>query len=339
VNGAGITNLMQEVVAWRTEPPTVQISLRGVPASVSAARRFVADALPGCPRADDLILAASELASNAVCHSASGEGGRFTLRVRTVPRWARVEVTDAGPAVSRPRSATGGGCGSSARSPTDQERPSAPMDAAPAGLRSPGRRPDGLDGREIRELQEIAPSPPETRQLRPRRSASHASTTPGRDICNRQVPGLMAGGGSAALVPGVPVVAHGGEAPPVADIPAAVAGVTAVPALLPTTWHVVLDLRSCGLGQLRRPVAHSIAELGSGRGHQPGRLRLDRAGGLLHRRVVREGPSGLLQLLVALPARACSHDKPDRKAGEKADPVLMHLDLSRDISSRALGSC
>jgi anti-sigma regulatory factor (Ser/Thr protein kinase) len=98
-NGAGITNLMQEVVAWRTEVPVVQISLRGVPASVSAARRFVADELPGCPRADDLILAASELASNAVCHSASGEGGRFTLRVRTVPRWARVEVTDAGPAV------------------------------------------------------------------------------------------------------------------------------------------------------------------------------------------------------------------------------------------------
>jgi hypothetical protein len=73
VNGAGITSLMQSAVAARTAPRPAEIRLAGVPASVSAARRFVASALPGCPRADDLILAASELASNAVGHSASGE--------------------------------------------------------------------------------------------------------------------------------------------------------------------------------------------------------------------------------------------------------------------------
>lgn len=94
-----ITSRMHEVVAGRTAPPSAEISLPGVRSSVSAARRFVADTLPDCPRADDLILAASELAANAVTHSASGEGGRFSVRIRTAPRWARVEVTDSGPAL------------------------------------------------------------------------------------------------------------------------------------------------------------------------------------------------------------------------------------------------
>lgn len=104
-----ITSLMHAVVAGRTEPAAAQVSLRGVRASVPAARRFVADTLPGCPRADDLILAASELAANAICHSASGEGGRFTVRVRTAPRWARVEVTDSGPALLPPAERNGWG--------------------------------------------------------------------------------------------------------------------------------------------------------------------------------------------------------------------------------------
>jgi Histidine kinase-like ATPase domain len=99
VNGAGITTLMHAVVAARTVTPPAQISLPGIPASVSAARRFAAAALGDCPRADDLVLAASELASNAVGHSASGEGGSFMVAVRTAPRWARVEVSDSGPAL------------------------------------------------------------------------------------------------------------------------------------------------------------------------------------------------------------------------------------------------
>jgi anti-sigma regulatory factor (Ser/Thr protein kinase) len=97
VNGAGITDLMSRVVAASTEPPA-RISLPGTPESVSAARRFVAGALPGCPRADDLILAVSELVSNSVAHSASGHGGAIVVLVRTVPRWARIDVTDDGPA-------------------------------------------------------------------------------------------------------------------------------------------------------------------------------------------------------------------------------------------------
>ena len=62
MNGAGITDLMSRVIAASAEPaPGVRIGLPGTPASVPAARRFAAEALDGCPRADDLILAVSEL--------------------------------------------------------------------------------------------------------------------------------------------------------------------------------------------------------------------------------------------------------------------------------------
>jgi two-component sensor histidine kinase len=77
---------------------TLTATLPGMPASVAIARRLVREALPDCPRADDLILAVSELASNAIVHSASGQGGTVSVRVRTAPRWARAEVTDDGPA-------------------------------------------------------------------------------------------------------------------------------------------------------------------------------------------------------------------------------------------------
>lgn len=85
-----------------TTPSLEEISLTGTRASVADARAFVRGVLAGCPRTDDLVQAAGELAANAVTWSSSGEGGRFTVRVRTAPRWARVEVTDSGPA-ARPR--------------------------------------------------------------------------------------------------------------------------------------------------------------------------------------------------------------------------------------------
>ena len=60
-------------------------------------RRAIARHLAGCPAADDAVLIASELASNAIRHTPSGQdGGEFTLTVRTEPGWARVEVSDAG---------------------------------------------------------------------------------------------------------------------------------------------------------------------------------------------------------------------------------------------------
>jgi anti-sigma regulatory factor (Ser/Thr protein kinase) len=100
VNGSGLTDLMHLTIAASAvlrEGPG-QTTLPGIPGSVGAARRFVADAVAGCPRADDLVLAVSELATNAVTWSSSGNGGFFVVRVRTAPWWARIEVTDDGPA-------------------------------------------------------------------------------------------------------------------------------------------------------------------------------------------------------------------------------------------------
>jgi hypothetical protein len=101
VSGAWLITptMMRAVVAAAAIRPGAGITLPGIAAAVPAARRFTAESLTGCPRAGDLVLAVSELASNAVAHSASGEGGTFTIRVRTAPRWARVEVADAGPAL------------------------------------------------------------------------------------------------------------------------------------------------------------------------------------------------------------------------------------------------
>jgi anti-sigma regulatory factor (Ser/Thr protein kinase) len=87
---------MHLVVA--TSPPTVTATLPGEPASVPVARRLTRAMLADCPRADDLMLAVTEFSANAIKHSASGEDGSFTVQVRTEPGWARVEVTDDGPA-------------------------------------------------------------------------------------------------------------------------------------------------------------------------------------------------------------------------------------------------
>jgi anti-sigma regulatory factor (Ser/Thr protein kinase) len=75
----------------------------GVPASASAARRFVAGVLASAGLADtgtaELIV--SELVGNAVRHSRSGlAGGRVRVAVTVAAGdWARVDVRDDGPAV------------------------------------------------------------------------------------------------------------------------------------------------------------------------------------------------------------------------------------------------
>jgi hypothetical protein len=67
----------------------------GRPEQVRKVRRAVAGCLAGCPRSDDAVLIASELATNAIRHSASG-GAWFTLRVEVLPGGVRVEVEDLG---------------------------------------------------------------------------------------------------------------------------------------------------------------------------------------------------------------------------------------------------
>lgn len=66
------------------------------PAQVGCARRALARALDGHPAADTATLIVSEFATNAVLHSVSGQGGKFTLRAEIAPAFVRVEVEDAG---------------------------------------------------------------------------------------------------------------------------------------------------------------------------------------------------------------------------------------------------
>ena len=67
------------------------------PAQVGAARRFLAVLLAGAPVAAEAVLCLSELASNAITHSRSGDrGGWFTVRASHAGGLIRVEVEDQG---------------------------------------------------------------------------------------------------------------------------------------------------------------------------------------------------------------------------------------------------
>ncbi len=81
---------------------------------VGAARRFVRKALAACPSMNDAVLLTSELAANAVLHTASGDGGSFGISVRHNAVLVRVEVTDGGSA-TRPTVGPVGSLGLSAR--------------------------------------------------------------------------------------------------------------------------------------------------------------------------------------------------------------------------------
>jgi anti-sigma regulatory factor (Ser/Thr protein kinase) len=58
-------------------------------------RRAVARHLAGCPGADDAVLILSELAANAIVHSAS-RGQFFTVRAELYPDYVWVEAEDLG---------------------------------------------------------------------------------------------------------------------------------------------------------------------------------------------------------------------------------------------------
>jgi anti-sigma regulatory factor (Ser/Thr protein kinase) len=63
---------------------------------VAHARRFVARALTGCSVTDEAILCVSELATNALLHTASGNEGEFEVIVQQGRSWIRIAVTDEG---------------------------------------------------------------------------------------------------------------------------------------------------------------------------------------------------------------------------------------------------
>lgn len=68
----------------------------GSPREVQSVREFVAEVVGGCPVADEVVLLASEVATNAVLHTASGKGGTFTVVVHPLGEIVRVEVHDGG---------------------------------------------------------------------------------------------------------------------------------------------------------------------------------------------------------------------------------------------------
>jgi len=76
----------------------VAAAFRGSPDQVRQARGFAARALAGWPTVDDVVLCVSELATNAVLHSASSQPGEFFwLHVTAVPgKHVRVDVCDQG---------------------------------------------------------------------------------------------------------------------------------------------------------------------------------------------------------------------------------------------------
>jgi anti-sigma regulatory factor (Ser/Thr protein kinase) len=73
-------------------------SYPGTPSQVHEVRADLAAVVHGCPFADDLILMASEISTNAVVHSRSGQpGGTFTVRAEVRPGdYAWLEVEDQG---------------------------------------------------------------------------------------------------------------------------------------------------------------------------------------------------------------------------------------------------
>jgi serine/threonine-protein kinase RsbW len=87
-----------------------ELRFPGIPESVARARLAVGVLLPGCPRLADVLLVVSELATNAVLHSASGAlGGSYRLRVEVGPDAVEVAVDDQGPALFPARRAAGEG--------------------------------------------------------------------------------------------------------------------------------------------------------------------------------------------------------------------------------------
>jgi anti-sigma regulatory factor (Ser/Thr protein kinase) len=77
---------------------TTGVTYPATPDQIGAVRADLRALLDGCPMADDVLLCASELATNAISHSDSGlPGGTFTVRGKVSPAdYFWLEVEDAG---------------------------------------------------------------------------------------------------------------------------------------------------------------------------------------------------------------------------------------------------
>jgi serine/threonine-protein kinase RsbW len=86
-------NLYFPFIAWWTR------HFRGTPDQVLEVRRWVEDLLPDCAARADVLLLASELCTNAIVHSRTGEaGGQFSVDIDWTPALVRVVIGDQGSA-------------------------------------------------------------------------------------------------------------------------------------------------------------------------------------------------------------------------------------------------
>lgn len=71
-------------------------AFRGDAHELRSVRRWLESLLPDCPARDDVISVATELGSNAVLHTASGDNGVFEVEITSYRSMMRVAVTDRG---------------------------------------------------------------------------------------------------------------------------------------------------------------------------------------------------------------------------------------------------
>jgi anti-sigma regulatory factor (Ser/Thr protein kinase) len=80
------------------------ITLPGVERSVANGRRFVRETLGSRhPALENVALGVSELATNAIMHTPSGDGGQITIGLVARGQVVRAEVTNDGTMVTKPR--------------------------------------------------------------------------------------------------------------------------------------------------------------------------------------------------------------------------------------------
>jgi hypothetical protein len=76
--------------------PPIRRTFRGEQDQVAQARDFVKRVVGRCPMLDDAVLLTSELCTNTLQHTASGQGGSFEVTVCREDDSVRVEVRDDG---------------------------------------------------------------------------------------------------------------------------------------------------------------------------------------------------------------------------------------------------
>jgi len=76
--------------------PRHEGTYRSDPAQVAFVRSALREVLAGCPRADDAVLVASELAANAVVRHSRSRGEEFTVACEVSAQYVRLAVEDRG---------------------------------------------------------------------------------------------------------------------------------------------------------------------------------------------------------------------------------------------------